>query len=148
MKLHIPKKISPGKRWYCGPHAFAVITGNDFETTRWKLNTENGRAPTAGIRGYPTHNLCLALKREGYRVSKQFFKPRPGSRVKFKEWIKNYHPDTDAFYLLELTQHFVVVKGGLFIDNHSGHAVSTVLCPHLQKNVKQVFEVRPARQTA
>jgi hypothetical protein len=132
-KLRIPD----GKhRWYCGPFAFATLTGCNFESTRRRLNDMANRPLNAGIRGYKTNNLVKALNAGpfGLRVTEV---PVLG-KTRFKEFEKIYGEGT---FLLELTQHFVLVKDGLFIDNHTKHWVGIDFAPWKMKLVKRVFRV-------
>jgi hypothetical protein len=136
LKTHIPAKRK--KSWYCGPHAFAVLTGCSFESTRTRLNDMANRRLNAGICGYATDNLVRALKAGpfGLRVT-EAYEHMTGYTV-FKDFEKYYPEGT---YLIELTNHFVVVSDGWFIDNHSKGKVHMAFAPWKRKRVKRVFRV-------
>ena len=131
--LHVP---ASGNRWYCGPHAFATLTGCNFKSTRTRLNDMSNRPLNAGIRGYATNDLVSALRSGpfGLRVNEMHNR----GKITFKDFEKTYPEGT---YLIELTMHFVIVSDGWFIDNHSKGWVHMAFAPWKRKRVKRVFRI-------
>lgn len=56
------------------------------------------------------------------------------------EWMRSKR-DPDAFYIVNVTNHYVLVRGRKFIDNHSKEWVFLRSAPHRRKRVAHVFKV-------
>lgn len=58
------------------------------------------------------------------------------------EWIRTYDRDPNAFYIVEVNLHYVLVKGRKFVDTFTkGEWVFTGSAPHRRKRVKNVWKV-------
>lgn len=142
LKLHIPKQREAGKRWYCGPFAIGAITGEGFTRVRSVSNDVAGRPLNQGICGMSEWNMCKALQELGYWTQlhyKSAYGDDYRKQITFKEWLRRDRDD--SFYLVVLTDHYVVVKGDQFIDNHSKHIVGVNYAPWQRKRVLEVYRV-------
>lgn len=139
MKLHTPKQRGKGKRWYCGPFAFAAITGYSFEDTREVLNWNMGRPHNTGICGIENGTMLKALNAEGFKPSLR--EDLSYTRETFAQWLKRFDRLKSAVYLLELTSHYVLVQDDWFIDNHSKHKVHISQAPWKRKRVLKVWKI-------
>ena len=141
LKINIPKQREAGKRWYCGPFALAAITGKGFTEVRTLVHTLSGRKITQGITGMSEYRICQALNESGYwtRLAYKWHNKDYQKKITFKEWLRRDRDD--SFYLVVLTDHYVVVKGNQFIDNHSKHIVGVNYAPWQRKRVLEAYRV-------
>lgn len=143
MKLYTPEKREKGKRWYCGPFAFAAITGYTFEDTRAALNSVRGMPANTGVMGTSTGTMLQALRDAGFNpqlVSKYIFKDLTRT---LNQWLKEQDKADESIYLVEVTDHWIVVQGrSKMIDNHTGHPVAAFAGPWQRKQVKEVYRIR------
>jgi len=147
--LHTPPARERGKTWYCGPFAFAAITGNSFvesraRLNRARLNRANDRPENRGIRGCSDWTLTCALNSSGYHPSLFYRTPSGGvDRKNLNQWLKTLSRDDDSIYLVLLTGHWIVVKGrSVMIDNHTSRPVPVFMGPWQRKTVKKVYVIR------
>ena len=139
MKAHLPPKRAKG-RWYCGPHAIAVITGRSFETVRAAINEHRGRAAHIGVTGMWSREVEAALNTLGYGMDTILNSraEKVCNRLSLSHWLK--HPRHEGrVYLVELTTHFVIVTDDWLIDNHTKGKVDIHFAPHRRSKVTRVF---------
>ena len=138
MKAHIP---AADHRWYCGPHALAVMTGADFESVRSAINAARRLPHDTGVRGVSYDVMEIAAKRLGKElVPKPFFKG-----CTLKEWLNGKHSSVKrrpgSLYLVAVTGHYVTVIDDWFIDHHTRGKVDVAFAPRLRAKVKAVWRV-------
>lgn len=140
-KLSIPEQRENNKRWYCAPFAVSSITGACFTQVRSTINTVAGRKPNQGICGVSEWNVCKALQELGFwtQLAYNWVDSDYRQKITFKEWLRRDRDD--SFHLVVLTDHYVVVKGGQFIDNHSKHILGVNYAPWQRKRVLAVYRV-------
>lgn len=57
------------------------------------------------------------------------------------EWMRTSKRDPDAYYIVQVTGHYVLVKGRKFIDNHTKDWVFLRSAPWRRKRVEHVYKV-------
>jgi hypothetical protein len=146
MLLHTPPQREKG-RWYCGPFAYAAITGASFEESRRRINHARGMKENTGITGLSTDTLLAALKQAGKRIQLHYKAVDTLDRKyghTLNSYLKTLKNDPDHSVLLVLlTDHFVVLqKNTWFIDNHTKHPVGAFMAPGQRKQVKAVYRIK------
>lgn len=137
MKTHLPPKRAKG-RWFCGPHAIAVITGARFERVRAAINEYRGRAKHIGVCGMYSYEVEAALNTLGFGMNRTTGPRFALEGINLKKWLTRPRIE-GTVYLVELTSHYVVVTDDWLIDNHTKGRVDIHYAPHLRAKVKRVY---------
>ena len=142
MKMHTPDPRPGKRRWYCGPFAFAAITGHDFENTRAYINAAKGRSENTGVMGTSDSEMRRALILAGYDLKLHYKAVGEYSKRTLNTWMKELNKDDDSLYLVEVTGHWIVLQGrSKMIDNHTEWPVAAFAGPWQRKQIKQAFRV-------
>lgn len=138
MKTFIPKPRANTRRgWYCGPHAISVLTGASFEVVRAAINRVRRRPSNQGVMGVSNGTMSTVLRWLG----KEMVKYRVTGDPTLKAWLRDADRKEGRPYLIEVTNHYVVVIDDWLIDNHTRGKVNINFAPHLKKRVKRVWRI-------
>lgn len=109
-----------GKNRWCGPAAFAIITGKDTDFAARELRALTNRRY---IRGCSVTALVQAIQGQGYETkqvseSKWALKSQANKRPRVEHWVRSVMP---AVYLVASSSHFMVIdtRTGEACDNHT-----------------------------
>ena len=125
---HAPARSATRQRSWCGPYAIATLAGVDYDTAYDRVCRVLGVQSIAGMRNNQTLKV---LKDYGLRVM-----PLPRAevydiisygdgystarRLTLAQWLKRRPPlPQGAMYLVQVTGHYLVVRGSRIIDNRS-----------------------------
>jgi len=162
MKLHSVTRLN-GSRTWCGPAALSAITGwpvekavEKIKQTRWKQTKETasffGRSvddykdPFRAVKGVSCATMGTALYMAGYRVKtleRYGLKPDavpPSKQPSLAFWFRK-RADRNAMCLVNVTGHFIVVKGNKFVDNCYVEPTFISKAPHRRVKVRHVYKV-------
>ncbi len=100
-------------RLWCGPAAIAAVTGFDTETIHRTARAVTGRK---SLMGMSYGNVVATLHALGVDASlHRMVKPY----VTFAQWLKTNREHLSKPYIVVVGNHYVVVQGRYFIDNHT-----------------------------
>lgn len=144
--LHEVENNSNGKAW-CGPTVVASITGRDI--ARVKALIKKRRGDNDAVKGTYWSDLAYALAHYGYRRREKLY-PKTGKAAKgwgrqdlptLAQWLREKR-DPDAYYILDVGRHWVVVHGRKLCDTYTkGKPVFTGSAPHRRRRVREVHVV-------
>jgi len=124
---------------YCGPAALCAITHNPYEDVRTAINQYRGRKLTTGVLGLSSVELRGAMRILDVNHSQTKYpmdNPKTGRPPTLAAFLKNRKDDEMTRPLvIQLTGHYVVVKGRKFIDNHTIEPVFIRKAPHRRRRV-------------
>jgi hypothetical protein len=142
MKLNSPKRKNGKNGMYCGPAALCAVTGMPYEEIREVVNHNRSRKPTQGITGMCNSEIAHALHDLGIKY-KGFAPVIDSSKRRFRkfptlnQFLKGRsQKEIDSTLIISLSEHFVTVRGFLFVDNHTKHPVLVWNAPHLKSRVR------------
>lgn len=136
---------------FCGPAALSLITGKHVDEcvedvhALWRNSFVSGGRRRA-VRGMSNSEMHYALLRSGY-----YAKPVPtalcgtGAKptiARFVRWLKrqpHWHPK--KLWLVNVTGHYVVVRGIKLFDNHNPEGVFFGKYAHRRVRVKHAWEI-------
>jgi len=141
-RLSTPASREGGKRWYCGPFAFAAITGAGFEEARRKINEARNLPANRGITGVGNRTMIKALRGEGLSIVTDYRRTNSDTKHTLNSWLKSMSRHDRGVYLVEVTGHWITVEGrSLVIDNHTKHPVSAFTAPWQRKQVHVAYQI-------
>jgi len=135
-------KINKKRMTWCGPAAISIITGCGYDAALELLKQVTGRSV---IKGVARPDMFRALRRLGYdcKSRQEFTDWRPT----LAWWLRQRESDEMSLtYLVNVTGHYLVVRGRKIADNKTGEPVFTRKYPHRRKRVKVVWQVAKATQ--
>lgn len=125
MKLHpvthdlsvVPERRTKEK--WCGPAAISAITGRSAECAAGWINKIRDRGLHFSIRGSSPFEMRHALDQLGYRctstivprVDERKIGRKLTTRPTFAQWLKHPVRDRSKMYLVDVGNHWMVVKG-------------------------------------
>jgi hypothetical protein len=116
---------------YCGPSVLAALTGCDAKRDiRGWVNAVRGRKPTQGVLGMPVKEMSAVLASRGYGFQRIEF-PK-GGRPRLADFAADAG---DAFYIVNVTSHYVALLGGVVADNFVRFGRPVERHPHRRKLV-------------
>jgi len=150
---------------FCGPLVLAAIMG--CSTAEAAERVRQATLQKRAIKGTDWWELEMTLRQRGFRTShKQVPAQRyvadrvPGKPLlngakwdaqytpvklvgpTLAEWLRTTKRDPDAYYIIEVPHHWVLVKGRKFVDTFTeGEWVFLRSAPHRRKRVKAVWKV-------
>jgi len=138
--------VNPGAlRSWCGPTVIAAITGLAIPSVKARIKKVRGH--NGPVRGTSTGDLRATLMSFGYLMTQVYCseltrEPAPT----LAQWLKKPR-DMDAPYIVNVTGHWVVVKGRWFCDTFTkGVPVRASKAPGRRKRVCNVYKVTPVRR--
>lgn len=137
--LHAVTKRAKRGRRYCGPSAVCIVTGAEYgEVTRIIREKTGARA----VMGTSTFALAPAFHALGWRLDDRG--PDEGEpRPTLARWARERSPGDRAVYLVNVTRHWVVVRGDEAGDSITGAPVPLAEFGCVRKRVRRVYRVRP-----
>jgi len=143
-----------GQTLWCGPTAVAGITGRPiseidkaFRLERYGRGvTRRKRQPKITRTGWGLISKVLLRYGLGIHVHENFIICRRRCPT-LQQWHNGLPSrDSERLFLVGLTAHWVLVKGGLFLDSHTeGKVVRFEEAPNRRCRVEIVWEVLRAR---
>ena len=125
------------QRTYCGPAALAALTGyNAKEEIRSWINEIRGRPHNQGVLGMSVDEMIAVLEQQRYRhhLVKRPDKPR------FHALAEHMQPD--AFYIVNVTRHWVA-----FLNGEVADSITRFGCPisehHTRRQMVKGFIIIP-----
>lgn len=144
MKLH-PIVHDIKTTLWCGPAALATISGQPVSACMAAIRKL--RWDTKPIKGITNQTLIKAAALLGYRLTP--LEMSPTRQVTLAAWTRvNAFTFADKPVIVNITGHYVVVKGRSFNDNHTKTPVSLKKAPHRRARVQRAFTVEPMTPTA
>jgi hypothetical protein len=144
MALHEAHNSETTKSW-CGPTVVSSITGRDVARVKDLIRDRRGYKwlGKEAVKGTTWNDIHHALKHYGYRLDSQsafFDKERPTLAGWLRMTSKTRKPD--AYYVVNLTDHWVVIHGRKFCDSLTkGKPVFLRSAPGRRKRVERVYVV-------
>jgi hypothetical protein len=136
--LHAIVKKNKRTRMWCGPSAIAAVTGKTYDDALLALKAESGRDVVMGVQ---VIHLQRALARMGHRMTPvcSFIK---SERPTLAAWLKGRDAELRAsVVIVNVTRHYVTVKGNRIVDNLTGKPVATSKYPKRRVRVKAAWRV-------
>jgi len=123
---------------YCGPAALSLITGRPVSECTEELRRHTGQR---AIRGVYRNDLLDVSRRMGTRLINVPVIGTPGQQrptlVKLLRQLRERH--ADDVYLINITGHYIVLKGIKLFDNVNPDGVFIRRYAHRRKRVKYVW---------
>ena len=142
MQLHTPKRRDGSDRMYCGAAALCAITGENYESVRARLNFDRGRKENQGITGSHGFELLRVLSMFGY-ISLERGYDFACKPMNLNQYLSQRPPlEKNNILLIELTSHFVTVKGDKLVDNHTKIPVHIAIAPWKRCKVESVWIIK------
>lgn len=141
LPLYTVEKRTPG-RVYCGPFCVMSITGLPHETIRAAINARRGRPYNKPVMGTHEQELRESLFDLGWFAWTCYEYGRNEGPT-LASWLRLTHGKREmtAYYLIQLSHHWVLVAGMRFVDTYSKHPVSLSDAPWRRAKVKSVLAV-------
>lgn len=134
MKLH---KIT-GANKYCGPGALSAVLGIPSHEASKLVRRYNDKQ---AVRGLHNFELCKTLEGIGVEYTDSYYaKP-----LTFAQWLQEANPD--ALYIVNVTRHYIVVKGNEWIDNIT-RKIQSVETFKKRARVKATFRIESVPELA
>jgi hypothetical protein len=134
---------------WCGPAALSAITGRNAEYCAVILKRR--RATVSGKRRdvkstWPSQ-LVMFLRRHGFAVRElpveHEYLHRGRLTDTFGRWLRGTERRPDAYYLIGVTGHWIVVRGNRLVDSHNPDGVPARTV-YQRCRVMDVYEVTRA----
>lgn len=137
-KLHPILNDTRGHVW-CGPGAIAAITGKPLSQVKEAIYGVRGkRSPIMGMSEIEVAHTLRALGLRPAPARKYSKDERPT----LARWLRErYKFQMGKTYLVNITDHFVVIRGRKFIDNQTLEPVFIRSAPKRRARVKSVRAV-------
>lgn len=122
-----------GRNRYCGPGAFAILTGSTTDDGAAMIRRVNGKR---AVFGTSPEDLTLALCYAGWLAFPQ--------EIPRRQSLERLAPDffgNGAAYLVEITGHWCVVQGNQVCDNHTIYPLAIYRYRQRGKHVKRAWRV-------
>lgn len=152
MELHAVKHDYKAALW-CGPAALSAITGKSTKVCRdavrkvYEVKQGCKRAPIKGVKNW---EMCDALRLLGYRVMEvdTFYAPMLSRPTLARYLRRRKGITTTATLLINVTRHYVVVRGRKFVDNTQPNPVFIGAAKGRRKRVRFVWMIdKPTKKT-
>ena len=143
MKLNNPRRRDGSDNMYCGPAALCAITGESYETVRESVNVDvRDRPHNRGITGMHGFEIRRVLEKFGYTAIETDY-----DFIYEKKNLNQYLKQRPFFeknnvLFIELTSHFVTVKGDNLVDNHTKVPVHIAIAPWKRAKVRKVWVIK------
>jgi hypothetical protein len=143
-----PKRNSGGRKYWCGPHALAVITGVDYMTAYRQCLATTGKRVVAGLL-----NAELAAIARDMGLAVRWLKPPMNERqcyptlARFLDLPTIRQDRLGRMYLVQMTDHFIVVDTHTwtYCDNQKPEGWQPARTgKHARKYVQRYAEIVPA----
>lgn len=139
IKLKPIKRKTGDANIYCGPAALCAVTGKPYEEVRTMINNIRDRASNTAVKGMWPTELRRCLRRLGFYGV--WWKPET-ERPTLAKFLRDRPKDMiNQTLIIELTGHYVTVKGRKFIDNHTKVPVFIRQAPFRRKRVIRYLAV-------
>lgn len=145
MTLHsvVGQRTKSGGQIYCGPTAVMAITGRPYTEVQPAMNRVRMRKETAAIMGVAAADVLATLYQFGYWASlvpSTDDYPYRGKTI--AKVLRERTPEqVNQTWIIQTRDHFAVVKGRKFIDNHTKKPVWIRNAPHRRARVKQIYQL-------
>ena len=127
------KPVKGGNR-FCGPAAISTITGISTDDASRIIRHITGRRQVTWT---STHEVHQAMQWRGYRIVE---KRMDGDNPTLARWLRE-RQNRRATYLINVTNHWVVVRGNKFVDSKHRDPVNTRQAKGRRARVKRVYTV-------
>lgn len=128
-------------RFWCGPSAVSALTGQPQEHVSQWIAKRRGKGTARGVRGTSTGEVRSALAHTGLHT-KRLESYEKGDRPTLAAWLKQRGPEVrKATCLIEVGDHWIVVKGRKLVDNHHPTPVFIKQAKGRRARVKKVWLV-------
>jgi hypothetical protein len=138
-------KVRRGERsnTFCGPAALSLITGKHVDKCVEQVHEyRDGLGKRRNVRGMSNWEMTWVLGRMGFQQSKLNVPKQNPTLVALMRWIKRQDFwDAKNVYLVNVTGHYVVMKGIKLFDNRNPEGVFFGRYEHRRWRVKHVWEV-------
>lgn len=127
---------NPDSNTYCGPAALSAITGRHVDDVTHVLRIATRKRAIRGVNSVAMFN-ALALM--DWKINPE---PTIVELVRRSDiptvarWLRQARPYPGSFYLLLLTNHWVVIRGHMLYDNRHRDGIPLTQCPYRRKRVK------------
>ncbi len=128
---------------YCGPWALSLVSGATPDHCAWVIQQYRGnRRPVCGIKNRELLSALMSLHLRVWDVFNFLYnlhmrQPQPT----LAGWLRKTPRIPDAPYIVNITGHYIVVKGRKVYDNHFPKGVFLRQCPYRRKRVKYAWRV-------
>lgn len=150
IKLHIPKRNKRGKT-YCGPTVLSSLSGKSYNDTISFINRITCHSTHRETKWMSFDALQDCIINLGFHVEADYFdlKDDANPLPTMKTWINNrdyigYEMGDDPMHdtwVLNLTNHFVLIQGNSFVDNHVVDIITINEAPFQRKCIKKILKV-------
>ena len=118
---HAPARSTTSFCSWCGPYALAAVARIDYDAAYETCLQVTGQSVVKGLTVYHLLKGMAALgvqytRLPTYEIRKPAEPRRLGEPMTLTQWYKQ-RPDKQATYVVNVTGHYVVVRGTRVIDN-------------------------------
>ena len=150
IKLHNPKRNKRGKT-YCGPTVLSSLSGKSYNDTISFINRNTCHNTSRETKWMSFDDLQNCIINLGFHVEADYFDLKDDSNPlpTMKTWIKNkdsigYEIGDDPLHdtwVLNITDHFVLIQGNSFVDNHAAGIIAINKAPFQRKRIKKIIKI-------
>ena len=141
-----------GDNTFCGPAALSALTGRTVDSCVKEVHAARGydgflsgyrRRPVKGMHNW---EMTRALARLGFHARPMLVCGKP-TIAGFMRWLKKQpYWSPEKRYLINVTGHYVVMRGIKLFDNHNPEGVFFGKYGHRRVRVKHAWEVARTKQ--
>jgi hypothetical protein len=140
--LKVVKNDTPTRAW-CGPTVVSCITGKKVSKVREAIRKVRGPrsdGTKAAIMGTTTYEVRSAFAALGWRMDR--VKSDKIAGLTLAAWLRQREKGDLSTYVVEVTGHWVAVRGRMFVDTFTkGEPVTIGKAPGRRKRVVAVYRV-------
>lgn len=139
-----PLKMEDGTRLMCGDHLLMALTGKTPEQCWRSMSNAGIDTKVSSKSGLYMHEMLTCLTHMGFSGRRVFINhlyedKKPPTLAK---WIRERKGnERSKTYLLMTTNHYMLVAGNMFSDNHAGHC-HLDKAPHKRRRILSVVEIK------
>lgn len=150
INLHALKPID-GQKMYCGPTIISALSGKTYQESLNFIKHIVGPERSREIKWMTFDELHLCISKLGFSAYAEplIGKDDANNPPTLRQWIRNRDyigkemgddPEKDT-WVLHVTDHFVLVQGDKFLDNHTKAPVPIEKAPGRLKFVRNIIKV-------
>jgi hypothetical protein len=148
--LHNLKPLA-GQKMYCGPAVISALSGKPYIESLAFIKRIVGPERSREIKWMTFDELHWCISKLGFSAYAESLvgENDANNPPTLRQWIRNRDyiardmgddPERDT-WVLNVTDHFVVVQGNLFLDNHTKVSVPVEKAPGLKRYVRNIIKV-------
>jgi hypothetical protein len=128
---------------FCGAFSLMAITGKTHDQAKRSIRRANGWTKSKRVMGLRTTALLRTFRHCGYKTHTIIDDYHVKNKITMKEWINSRTAEQkNQCFLINITEHFVIINGNSFIDTYTGVPVKLDDAPHQRCKVVSVHRIK------